>query len=123
MQRRYQQEQVFKCLWSRKVKPGYFEPWFLPNSFSLIFRILLLIYELHVWVQREYQIDSFQRFIHINLEMTVISNEAVIAYCILGIKHYYSEDKMDSKLTTALSILWTFVCFWFLMDDIIFDIA
>ena len=120
MERRYRQEQVFKCLYSRKVKPSYFEPWFLPNCFSLFFRILLLIYSFHVWLQREYQIDSWKSFWRINGEMTVISNEAVIAYCIVGIMHYFSENKMDSKLTQVFSILWTYCIIWEGIAPIVF---
>jgi hypothetical protein len=108
MERRYRQEKIFKCLYSRKIKPCYFEPWFLPKCTCLIFRILLLVYSSHVWLQRELKIDSLKSFLRINGEMTVISNEAVIAYCLLGIKHYYSENKMDSTLTKVLSWLWTF---------------
>ena len=111
---RTKQEVVQKCFKSNNNKPRYFEPWFLPRYFSQIYRIILLIYALDVWRYREYYlIKSLKKFFLINLELTVISNDQVIYYCILGIQlHFETEFTTYKNLVRKISFVWSACLLW-----------
>lgn len=102
-------------------KAYYFEPYFFPKYFSLIFRIIILIWALDIYRHQQTKswlnIDIFERSMFEtqkkafkkNVELTVINNEIVIAYCLYGIKYYFLdiEAKKLYKNTLGFLLTWT----------------
>lgn len=104
----YRREKVYKCFKSKDTKPKYFEPWFLPNCFSLQFRIFVLLFAGFLWIKAQLNVTSFNEFCQQNIQQYIINYDVVIAYAIVGIFHYFTVDKMNSTQTEVMSFLWIY---------------
>lgn len=105
---KYKQETVWKCLKSKGQKPNYFEPWYLPNCFSLCYRYFLIIQAFVLFVYQEQRIGGSTTQMDILFEQPTLNILMTITYSAVGIQHYFIKNKMDSNLTNILSQIWSY---------------